>query len=86
MHPNADLPVSMKVAVGRTFRATGIDTVSANNPFLFCLRIMSCNLECFQPKSISLQYGMSIPQFFDMNADLRGMQEDQAFNLDQVMI
>jgi hypothetical protein len=29
---------------------------------------------------------MSIQQFFDMNADLREMQENQAFNLDQVVI
>jgi hypothetical protein len=35
MHPDAHLPVSMKVAVGRTFRATGIDTVRVHNPFLY---------------------------------------------------
>ena len=37
-----------------------------------------------QPRSISIQYGMPIQQFFDMNADLKGMQEDTPFELDQV--
>ena len=86
MHPDANLPVSRKVAVGRTFRATGVDTVKPDHDYCAFVRgegiLTWC---CFQPKSISVQYGMSITQFFDMNADLRGMQENQAFKLDQVL-